>query len=263
MLFDVLASFIYLACLFGPLECAFPARGGQNSFRREWFVDVGFFAGQYLIWVPCIFWLLHACSFWLDAIITFPFREAVGRQPFWLQVVTLVIISDFLLYWMHRLQHKVDFLWRFHATHHTATRLDWLAAYREHPVDALLTIGVINLPFLVAGFRIESIAMFAAFRGLWAIYIHANVRLPLGFFAYLIGSPQFHHWHHDVARNRGNYANLCPLWDVLFGTAYHAPHGPGEVGIRGFVDCGYFRHIVVPLCPKRQVVLGGRTHDKS
>jgi sterol desaturase/sphingolipid hydroxylase (fatty acid hydroxylase superfamily) len=27
-----------------------------------------------------------------------------------------------------------------------------------------------------------------------------------------------HHWHHDRDRDFGNYANVSPLMDVLFGT---------------------------------------------
>ena len=29
------------------------------------------------------------------------------------------------------MQHRVEFLWRFHSIHHSSTHLDWLAAYRE------------------------------------------------------------------------------------------------------------------------------------
>ena len=90
-----------------------------------------------------------------------------------------MLLSDFLIYWGHRLQHRVDFLWRFHSIHHSAEHLDWLAAHREHPLDTLYTILIVNLPVFVLGFPIESLACFAAFRGLWAIYIHANVRFPL------------------------------------------------------------------------------------
>jgi sterol desaturase/sphingolipid hydroxylase (fatty acid hydroxylase superfamily) len=66
------------------------------------------------------------------------------------------------------------------------------------------------------------------FRALWAIFIHSNVRLPLGPLRLLLGAPELHHWHHArVATTRHNFANLAPYLDVLFGT-YHRPRGPED-----------------------------------
>ena len=53
-------------------------------------------------------------------------------------------MSDLCVYWGHRLQHRVDFLWRFHAIHHSAEHLDWLAAHREHPLDTVYTATMIT-----------------------------------------------------------------------------------------------------------------------
>ena len=40
-------------------------------------------------------------------------------------------------------------------------------------------MSVINLPVFLLGFPIETLAGLIAFRGIWAIYIHSNVRLPI------------------------------------------------------------------------------------
>src|SRR5262252_2329456 len=71
----------------------------------------------------------------------------------------------------------------------------------------------------------------AAFRGIWAIYIHSNVRLPIGPLRMLIGAPELHHWHHDRDRDAGNYANISPLMDILFGTYRCPDHEPEHFGI--------------------------------
>jgi sterol desaturase/sphingolipid hydroxylase (fatty acid hydroxylase superfamily) len=63
----------------------------------------------------------------------------------------MIVLIDFLIYWAHRLQHAVLLLWRFHSIHHSAEHLDWLAAHREHPLDTVYTMGVINLPAFVLG----------------------------------------------------------------------------------------------------------------
>ena len=178
------------------------------------------------------------------------FRGRVAAQPWWAQAVEVVLLSDLFIYWGHRLQHRVGFLWRFHAIHHSAEHLDWLAAHREHPLDSIYTIGLINLPAFVLGFPLQTIVGFIAFRGIWAIYIHSNVRLPLGPLRSLIGSPELHHWHHDRDRDAGNYANLSPLMDLLFGTYRCPTHEPESFGLHEPMPRGYLAQMLWPLLPR-------------
>ena len=243
-------SFLFLGLLFWPLEAAFPARPGQRFFRPAWRTDLCFFVGQYLLWSGLVFALLLQFDGWLDGIVPTGFRAAVGLQPWWAQAVEVVLLSDFCVYWGHRLQHRVGFLWRFHAVHHSAEHLDWLAAHREHPVDTVYTLGLINLPAFVFGFPLETLAALIAFRGLWAIYIHSNVRLPLGPLRMLIGSPELHHWHHDRDRGAGNYANISPVMDLIFGTYRCPDREPEAFGLREPIARGYLGQMLHPFLPR-------------
>jgi sterol desaturase/sphingolipid hydroxylase (fatty acid hydroxylase superfamily) len=245
-------SFLFLMLVFRPLEMAFPAKAGQRFFRSAWLMDVLFFLGQYLVWSGAVLWVLAHFGGWVPGVVPSEFRGTIAAQPWWLQAIEVVLLSDLLVYWGHRLQHRVGFLWRFHAVHHSAEHLDWLAAHREHPVDTVYTVGLINLPAFVLGFPVETLAALIAFRGLWAIFLHSNVRIPLGPLRILVGSPELHHWHHDRARDAGNYANLSPLMDVIFGT-YHCPdHEPEAFGVIGPVPESYLGHMLKPLLPCKQ-----------
>jgi sterol desaturase/sphingolipid hydroxylase (fatty acid hydroxylase superfamily) len=243
-------SFLFLTLVFRPLESVFPAKRGQRFFRPAWFTDLCFFLGQYLLWGGLVLWVLSYFSQWLGGIIPEGFREAVASQPWWLQAIEVVVLSDFLIYWGHRLQHRVGFLWRFHAVHHSAEHLDWLAAHREHPLDSIYTIGLINLPAFILGFPLETLAGLIAFRGIWAIYIHSNVRLPIGPIRMLIGAPELHHWHHDRDRDAGNYANISPLMDILFGTYRCPDHEPERFGINDPTPRTYLGQLIRPLLPR-------------
>ncbi len=163
----------------------------------------------------------------------------------------MVVLSDFIIYWGHRLQHQVGILWRFHAVHHSAEHLDWLAAGREHPVDTIYTVSLVNLPMFALGFPIETITVLIVFRGMWAVFIHTNVRLPLGSLGLLIGAPELHHWHHDRARDAGNYGNLSPIMDLLFGTHYCPEHEPVCFGLKESTATTYLGHILLPFLPRR------------
>jgi sterol desaturase/sphingolipid hydroxylase (fatty acid hydroxylase superfamily) len=242
-------SLLFLALVFIPMEKAFPAKADQRVFRPKWFLDLCYFFGQYLLWSALVLKALNFFGVWLDENIALSFRTFIGTQPGWLQALEVLVLSDFLIYWGHRIQHKYDFLWRFHKVHHSAETLDWLAAHREHPLDSIYTVGIINLPALLFGFDLTTIAVIVAFRGVWAIYIHSNVRLSLGPLKMLIGSPELHHWHHDKERDRGNYANISPLMDLLFGTYVCPPVEPEQFGIKEKFPTTYVGQLFKPMLP--------------
>ncbi len=245
-------SFFFLVLVFRPLELVFPAKPGQRFLRPDWFTDLCFFLGQYLLWGGLVLWALAYFRHWLGGIVPQGFRAAVAAQPWWLQAVEVVVLSDLVIYWGHRLQHRVGFLWRFHSVHHSAEHLDWLAAHREHPLDTIYTVGLINLPAFILGFPLETLAGFIAFRGLWAIYIHSNVRLNTGPLRMLLGAPELHHWHHDRDRDAGNYANISPLMDVLFGTYRCPDHEPAQFGLNEPPPRTYLGHLIRPFLPRNR-----------
>jgi sterol desaturase/sphingolipid hydroxylase (fatty acid hydroxylase superfamily) len=244
-------SLLILCMVFRPLEMLFPAKK-QKLLRPAWFTDLCFFLGQYLLWTGGVFYLLGFLDRWLDTVMPWTFRQTVAAQPWWLQAVEVIVLSDVLIYWGHRLQHRVPFLWSFHSIHHSAEHLDWLAAHREHPLDTVYTITIVNLPAVLMGFPLETLAGLLAFRGLWAIYIHSNVRLPIGPLRWLVGAPELHHWHHDKARDAGNYANVSPLMDIVFGTYRCPDHEPQAFGIHEPIAKTYIGQLLHPFRRRRR-----------
>ena len=240
-------SFLVLFLIFRPLEVAFPARRDQRFFRPHWWTDLWFLLGQYLFFNGAVFWLLARAEPWIRAAVPGRVREQVAELSWWWQALLVVLLGDFLIYWGHRLQHRVGFLWRFHAIHHSAEHLDWLAAHREHPLDSVYTILIVNLPIFALGVPVSTLAWFAGFRGLWAVFIHANVRLPIGPLRMLLGAPELHHWHHERCRESGNYANVSPLMDLLFGTYRCPAHEPPAVGTEEPVPKGYLAQLLYPF----------------
>lgn len=251
-LLDPLLAFAVLLGIFLPLEKLFPAHR-QKVLRKEWGTDLLFFLGQYLLWTAPVVAVLVFVHQNVGVLPLAGVRAFVASLPFWVQFLTVILLCDVSIYWAHRFSHRNKFLWRFHRVHHTAERLDWIAAYREHPFDNLYTRLVENLPAILLGFPLPALAGFAVFRGLWALYIHSNVRLSPGPLRYLLGAPRLHHWHHEVeGGGRVNFANVSPLMDLLFGT-YHDPgRMPERYGIRDDVSHGYVAQLVEPLVPRRR-----------
>ncbi|MDF1702155.1 MAG: sterol desaturase family protein [Planctomycetota bacterium] len=254
VVWSTLISLGILLLIFLPLELLFPGNrrgpGEPRGLRKEYGTDLLFALGQYVLWTAPVVFVLVLVYEHSDALPLSGVRAFVGDQPFWLQFLGVILLCDIGIYWGHRLSHKYEFLWRFHRVHHTAEKVDWIAAYREHPFDNLYTRLIENLPAILLGFPLEALAGFAMFRGLWAIYIHSNVALEPGPLRYLLGSPRLHHWHHEIDRGgRVNFANLSPLMDLLFGTYYDPGHMPERYGIPADVSHNYVVQLVDPLLP--------------
>jgi sterol desaturase/sphingolipid hydroxylase (fatty acid hydroxylase superfamily) len=249
-------SLLVLVVVFVPLERLFPARPGQRVLRAGLGVDAVFFAGQYLVWSAASMALLALVQSEIARLGVHALPR--GAVPTAAACVLAVVLGDVLVYWFHRACHAWEPLWRFHAVHHSAEHLDFLAAHREHPVDGILTQLCQNLPAFLLGVPLGWLAGLAALRGLWAIFVHSNVRLPLGPLRWVLGAPELHHWHHArVPRTLHNFANLAPWIDALFGT-HHCPDGPEDypLGLDEPWPRGYVAQLVTPLLPTRSTPRG-------
>lgn len=149
----------------------------------------------------------------------------LARQPLWLQGIEIIIVGDFVAYWMHRAFHRGR-LWPFHAVHHCSPQLDWLSSVRLHPVNDLVMRLAQVLVILLLGFSPIAAATYVPFLTFYAIMLHANVNWTFGRLGKVVASPVFHRWHH-TSEQEGldkNFAGLLPVYDMLFGT-YYMPQG--------------------------------------
>jgi sterol desaturase/sphingolipid hydroxylase (fatty acid hydroxylase superfamily) len=235
--FFVLNLLLYSA-VFIPLERLFALRGGQPVFRRQWVVDLTyFFINSLLIEILTIFTLRPALILFDWARVA-SVSTTVGSLPLLVQVPALLLVADFTQYWVHRTFHVVPFLWPFHAIHHSAEEMDWLAGSRLHLVDVILTRGLTYVPIFVLGFSERALMVYVVLVAAQATFIHANVRWTFRPLRGVVATPAFHHWHHSAEREAldKNFAVHTPLWDILFGTYYLPDHWPAAYGLSGRRD---------------------------
>jgi sterol desaturase/sphingolipid hydroxylase (fatty acid hydroxylase superfamily) len=143
----------------------------------------------------------------------------LAQLPLWVQAVLFLILSDFMMYWLHRLFHGGGF-WKYHAIHHSSEDLEWISAARFHPVNLLLgTIGV-DVILLMAGISPNIMLWVGPFTTFHSAFVHANLNWTLGPLKYVLATPVFHRWHHTALEVGGNtnFAGTFPIWDILFGT---------------------------------------------
>jgi sterol desaturase/sphingolipid hydroxylase (fatty acid hydroxylase superfamily) len=215
--------------IFVVIEKLFPLYRNQAVFRREWQTDLKHFAvNHFLVGVILLTvnFVIHHGFAWL---VSHDFQLAVQRIGFVPQLLLCILVADLAQYWTHRAYHEIPFLWRFHAVHHSAKTMDWLAGSRQHVLEIVFTRVCVLAPLFVLGFSEAVINAYILIVGFQAVLNHANVHLPWGPLKYLIVTPDFHHWHHasdDEAIDR-NYAAHYAFLDYLFGTAVKVPaHKP-------------------------------------
>jgi sterol desaturase/sphingolipid hydroxylase (fatty acid hydroxylase superfamily) len=155
-----------------------------------------------------------------------PLELAAGFGMYWL-------LSTFLAYWGHRVMHT-PVCWNLHRFHHSATELNILTTFRQHPLEPVaLNFIMIVSPAVFLNIP-DKILVIYFFWGT-GLELLGHSQLPWGFGwigRWVIASPRYHQFHHSIdAEHRDvNFSN-CPLWDQLFGTAYTGPKAPSGYGI--------------------------------
>jgi sterol desaturase/sphingolipid hydroxylase (fatty acid hydroxylase superfamily) len=144
----------------------------------------------------------------------------IGYWGLWAALPTLVL-TTFLTYWTHRIQHRFDLLWRAgHQLHHGVARVDIASAMIFHPVDVTVQLMMTLVAAGILNISPEAGAVAGVSGFVIALYQHWNVRTP-AWTGWFIQRPEAHLLHHERDVHARNFGDM-PVWDRLFGT-YAAP----------------------------------------
>jgi sterol desaturase/sphingolipid hydroxylase (fatty acid hydroxylase superfamily) len=237
--------------MFAPIERIWPHRADQRLFRQEWREDLFYYLLSSML-VQVITFLalapstaINAHSGGLDGV-----RAAIASQPWLLQFLEIMVLTDLVQYWFHRAFHRVPFLWGFHAVHHSAKAMDWLAGARMHFFEIILLRGITSLPLLTFGFSPSAMQAYIALVYVYASLVHANLGGEFPRLGKWLVTPRFHHWHHGREKEAidVNFAIHFPWLDRMFGT-YHFPEGrwPKSYGVPEQVPSGYRAQFAYPF----------------
>lgn len=238
--------------LFIPLEKLFGRLTQQALFRDEWREDLFYFLiSSVFVQTLTFFTLAPSMAILQHTSDWGALRQTVASQPLWLQVIEIMFLTDFVQYWFHRALHQIPFLWGFHAVHHSAKKMDWLAGSRMHIVEIIGLRSMTVIPMYVLGFAEGALHIYILLVYLNATFVHANVRFNVEWLKPLMVTPRFHHWHHGIEKEAidVNFSIHFPLFDKLFGTYYMPPNQwPTGYGIGGHpVPNGYWRQFWYPF----------------
>ena len=249
-----LLDLFLMALIYVPLERLWPQYPQQGTFRNEWTLDVVYFMSTHFPIQILSFLVLLPATQATKYLGVPALQAAIARAPWLLQFFLAVVVADVAEYLIHFALHKVPFLWRFHAVHHSSKALDWIAGSRSHFVDDTLVRAFILVP-LMLGFSQTIILAYLVFVTLHATWTHCNFGPNAKWLEKFLVMPRYHHWHH-TSQKEGidkNFAIHFPWIDRLFGTYYYPDTWPEAYGLDGEeIARGFFRQTVDPFTRKRK-----------
>ena len=234
-----------LSLLVFAFEIIIPWRKKQPIFRKGFWLDAFYMIFNFFLFSLIGYNALSNVGVELfnDFLGLFGIDNLVAIEvqdfPVWAQLLIMFIIADFIQWNVHRMLHRVPWLWKFHQVHHSVKEMGFAAQFRFHFVETLVYKSAQYIPLAMIGFGIEQffvVHMFSVFIG---HLNHANLDWSYGPLGYILNNPRMHIWHHAKAlppehKYGMNFGLSLSIWDYLFGTAYIPKSGKNiEIGFDG------------------------------
>jgi len=137
----------------------------------------------------------------------------------WLIWVGLILATDFVWYWYHRLGHEVNIFWAAHIVHHHSEEFNFTAAARITTIQAIIRTGFWCLLPLF-GFHPDMVITMLLVHGAYSFFTHTQVVGRIKWLEYVFITPSLHGVHHasDEKYLDKNYGDMFVFWDKMFGT---------------------------------------------
>ena len=147
----------------------------------------------------------------------------LNASVLWTIIISFLALDFFGGWFVHIVQHKVYFLWRFHIVHHADNNVDVTTGLRHHPVESVLRGIFFFMGVIVSGAPMYAVMIFQTLLITAVQLTHANVSLPKwldNIVSYIFVSPNMHKVHHHWKQpfTDSNYGAVLSIWDRLGGT---------------------------------------------
>lgn len=224
-----------------PKDDYFSQSGHMRGNLGLWFVNLLL---SRLLVIPVTLAAVNMALDWRPA--------GAGPLP-WILLAVDIVVLDAWIYWWHRYNHEIPFLWRFHQVHHLDQQLDSTTALRFHFGEVALSALVRAPVIILMGMPFSSVIVFETLVLMAAMFHHSNARLPSWVetsASRVLITPGIHWVHHHAVRadTDSNYGTLFSFWDRLFGSVGPGSRQPGmALGLAGVAETRFGRLLLLPF----------------
>ncbi len=231
---------VALSLLVWLLEIVFPWRKQQPIFRKDFWLDTFYMFFNFFIFSLILFNGLSnvVVNLFDDLLFLFHVTNKVAFNvqswPKWSQLVLMFVVADFIHWNIHRLLHKVPWLWQFHKVHHSVKEMGFAAHLRFHWMETVAYKSLQYLPLAMFGFGIDDFFIIHIIAITIGHLNHANLGWSYGPLKYIFNNPKMHIWHHakklPKEKHYGvNFAISLSIWDYIFRTNFVPKEGKDVV----------------------------------
>ncbi len=232
---------IGISVLVYALEIVIPWRKNQARIRKDFFLDAFYMFFNYFFFYMIGF----AAIAFAGEQLTLEISRKIGlgdlwfvhlnNLPTWAQLLIYFIIIDFTHYLVHRMLHKIPWLWSFHKVHHSVKEMGFAAHLRYHWMENVVYKSFSYFPIaIIGGFNLEFVFIVHIIQTTIGHLNHANIDINYGPLKYIFNNPAMHIWHHSKelpeGKNGVNFGISLSIWDYLFKTS-HIPHTGRDIDL--------------------------------
>ncbi len=247
------------------LEIGNPWRKKQSIIRKDFWLDGFYMFFNFFLFSLILFNGLSnvVVELFNDGLSTIGITNLVAINiaswPKLLQFAIMFLIADFVQWNIHRLLHRIPWLWEFHKLHHSVKEMGFAAHLRFHWMESIVYKTLQYIPLALIGFGINDFFIIHIIAIGIGHLNHANLGWDYGVFKYIFNNPKMHIWHHAKKMPKEhrfgvNFGLSLSIWDYLFKTAFVPSDGKDvELGFHNEKEFPktFFRQIIFPFVKKK------------
>ena len=174
-----------VSLIFFLLEVVLPWRRKQPIPRKDFWLDAFYMFFNFFLFSLVIY---NALSEVVVHLFNDGIRSLTGGfdlqgvnplngWPYWAVLLLGLVIRDFIQWWVHRLLHRVSWLWEFHKVHHSVEQMGFAAHLRFHWMENVVYRTLEYIPLALLGFGLYDFFVIHIFALTWGHFNHANLSL--------------------------------------------------------------------------------------
>ena len=172
-----------------------------------------------------------ATFFLLDYCYQFHLFKISNVWAYW---TVLILVQDFLYWFLHVVGHYVRVFWAMHITHHSSEHFNLTTGFRSTIFEPLYRV-FFYLPLAFMGFTAMDVLFAYLITQIYGNLVHTQAIGKLHpWFEYVFVTPSHHRVHHasNLRYLDKNMGMLLILWDRWFGTFQEElPHDAVKYGL--------------------------------
>ncbi len=173
---------ILVSVFFFFLEIIIPWRKNQKILRKDFWLDLfymffNFFLFSLIIYNAASDLFVNIFNDAILAISNFDLQanNPMRSWPMWSILLVGFLVRDFVQWWVHRLLHRVSFLWEFHKVHHSVEQMGFAAHLRFHWMETVVYRFFEYVPLALMGIGLYDFFVIHIFTLAVGHFNHSNI----------------------------------------------------------------------------------------